>query len=134
MFMVGMAVRMAAGIGATQRDEGLDDIGHRGAEALEHVPDDMVAQDDDAVFLELGGKVAVADVPGQFGQMQLGPPADIVEFLVRGENLGLSTVVEHEPVAIAERDGFGQVDKHAIAAVEPDDAATQMTFVMGEKG
>src|SRR4051794_15986552 len=80
MIMVSMAVMMAAisvrmavavaGIGAANRIELRNDLLDIRAEAFEHRLDDVVAQDDNPVGLDRGGKVAIADVPGEFRDME----------------------------------------------------------------
>ena len=66
-----MAVRSVAvaaafaGIGAAKRVERLRRPRHPGAQAFQHRADDMVAQDQDALGLDRGGEVAVADMPGK---------------------------------------------------------------------
>ena len=67
-----MAVTMVAAvsrIGAAQRTERLQDLADRGAEPFEHRLDDMVAQDQDSLGLDLGGEMAIADVPGKAGEV-----------------------------------------------------------------
>ena len=56
MMSMPMVMRMSAMgmIGSTCRLEGLFYIEHGGAESLQHGADDMVAQDNDAIFLNLG--------------------------------------------------------------------------------
>ena len=92
-----MVVTVAvAGIGAAHRREGLDHVGHRRAESFQHRLDDMVAQDEDAVGLDRGGEMAVADVPGEFGEMHRVARADVVELLRRGDDLDVAAVVQHQ--------------------------------------
>ena len=49
-----MPMRVAAGIGAAHRMERLGHFGHGRAQPFQHRLDDVVAQDEDAVFLDLG--------------------------------------------------------------------------------
>ncbi len=51
-------------IGSARRLEGLVDIEDGGAEPLQHRADNVIAQDNDAVFLDLGREMTVAEMPG----------------------------------------------------------------------
>ena len=97
--VVVMAVGMAFRIGAAHRLERLHDLGDFRAKALEHLADDMVAQNEDAVLLDLGGEVAVADVPGELGQMHRIAGADVEEFFLGGDDLGVAAVVQRQQIA-----------------------------------
>src|SRR5258708_10826241 len=55
-------------VGAALGVEGLLDLADLGPLVLQHVGDDVVAADQDAVGLDGGGQVAVADVPGEADQ------------------------------------------------------------------
>ena len=78
MTVATVAVTMgAAGIGAAERVERLHDLAHHGAQPFEHRLDDMVAQDEDPLGLDRGGEVAVADVPGEAGEMDRIAAADL---------------------------------------------------------
>ena len=94
----------------------------------------MVAQDEDAVRLDCRGEMAVADVPGELGEMHRVARADVVEFFLGRDDLDMPAVFEHQPVAMAEHDGLGKVDEHLAAVDEFDGAAAQMAFVMGQHG
>ena len=78
----------------------------------------MVAQDQDAVRLDRGGKMAVADVPGEFGKVDGVAGADVVELLLGRHDLDRASVVEHQPVAVRQRDRLGQIDQELVAARE----------------
>jgi hypothetical protein len=130
-----VAMRVAVpGIGAAQRLERLGDLPHGRAEAFQHRADDVVAQDQDAVGLDLRGEMAVADVPGELGEVHRPAGADVVDLLLGRYDLGAAAVVEHQHVAMVERDGLGQVDQHLVAMHQRQDAAAQVALVMGEHG
>lgn len=61
---------MEAVIGAAQRMEGFGYLAHGGVEPGQHVADDVIAQDEDARFLDLRRQVAIAEVPSEFNKMQ----------------------------------------------------------------
>jgi len=56
-------------IGAMRRCEGLGHVMDGGAELLEHGADHPVAADEDAVLANLGGEMAVADMPGELHEV-----------------------------------------------------------------
>jgi hypothetical protein len=129
MVMVAMFVRMA-GVCAAHRLKWLVDVCYRRAKPLEHVLDDMIAQDEDSLLLDLRGKVAVADMPAEFGEMDRVERADLVEFLLAGDDLHLAAVIENKPVARLQHDRFDEIDQHAIAVLQFENAAAQMALVM----
>jgi len=83
---VSMSVRGAV-IGAAQRMERFRYLAHAGAEADQHVPDDVVAQDDDTRGLDLCRQVAVAQMPGEFQEVQAVSRRHLVERFLGGDHL-----------------------------------------------
>ncbi len=140
---VGMAMTVAmvmrvtvavAGISAAHRVEGRDDVLDLGAEPFEHRLDDMVAQDQDAVRRDGGGEMAVADMPGELGEMKRIPGPDRVERLVGGGDLDHAAALDGERVAGGQHHGFGQIDQNLAAIRGIDHAPAQMTLIMLEDG
>ena len=74
MMVMAMTVtmRMAAVtvIGPARRLEWLFHIHHRSTETFQHRTDHMIAQDQDTTFLDLRRKMPVAQVPGEFDEVQ----------------------------------------------------------------
>lgn len=135
--IVSMVMRVAvavAGIGAAHRVEGCDDILDLGAEPFEHRLDDMVAQDQDAVSRDGGGEMAVADVPGELGEMERIPGPDRVERLVGGGDLDHAAALDCQGVACRQNHRLGQVDQDLAAVAGFDHAPAQMALVMLEDG
>ena len=104
----------------------------RGAEPFQHRLDDVVAQDEDARFLDLRREMAVADMPGKLGEMRRVAATHIVELFLGGDDLDLPAVVQHQHVAMVEHDRLGQIDQHPAAVGEFDDLAAQVPLVMGK--
>ncbi len=94
----------------------------------------MVAKNEDAITLDLGRKVTVADMPGEFGNMQRITPKDFVKFLACGADFDLASVIEDEPVAVLEHNWLCKIDEHLLAAFQNDGLAPQMTFIAFENG
>jgi hypothetical protein len=126
-------VPVGAALGAERRLDGTE----VGAEAGEHVLDDVVALHDDAIGADLGRGVAVADVPGETRERPgggAGARSRLEERLGRRLDRDDAAVVEDERVAVVEGDGLGEVDddrepargretapaEKAVAIVEPD--------------
>ena len=71
MAAMAVAVHGAVAVGAAFGVEGALDDAHCGAEAAHHVGDDVVVADVDDASADLGGEMAVAEVPGDAGQRAL---------------------------------------------------------------
>ncbi len=137
VMMVGVLVRMAvamAGIGAAHRVEGGHDLLDFGIEPVEHGLDDMVAQDQDAVRRDGRGQMAVADMPGELGEMERVPPADGIERLLGGRDLDGAAALDRERVAGSQHDRLREIDQDLPAVIRFDHAPPQMALVMLEDG
>lgn len=117
-------------IGAARRLERLVNLEDDGAEALQHGADDMIAEDDDAVFLDLRGKMPVAEMPGELDQMGAVATADFEEFLISGEDLDQFAVVAHQKVAIGEKHRILEIEHDHLTIFQMQQLAAQMTQIM----
>ena len=134
---VSMVMRVAvtvAGISAAHWVEWCDDVLDLGAQPFEHRLDDMVAQDQDAIRRDRGGEMAVADVPGELGEMKRIPGPDRVERLVGGGDLDHAAALDRQGVAGRQHHRLGQVDQNLATLDGFDHAPAQMAFVMLEDG
>jgi hypothetical protein len=84
----------------------------------------VVGLDQDAVGLDLGGLVAVADVPGEAGQF-VRRGKDLEERLGGGADGDAAAVGGLEGVAVVEGDGLGEVDQQGLAGVGGEGAAAE---------
>lgn len=127
-----MPMRMPAlgMIGAACRLERLVDLDDDGAEALQHGADDVIAQDDDAVFLDLGGKMPVAEMPGELDQVRAIAPANLEKLLVGGEDLDQLTIVAHQQIAIGEKHRILEIEHDHFAIFQMQQLAAQMAQIM----
>jgi hypothetical protein len=116
MIAATMAVGVAACIGAAERAERFAQLAHIGAKPFEHRLDDVVSQDEDARIFDRRSQVAVADVPCELGQVNRIPAANLEQFLLGRNNACRTSVVEDELIAVAERQRFGKIDQHPVAA------------------
>ena len=67
--LLGVVVRRSSGIGSAFRIEGRLDIDQLRPESLQHVLDDVILPDAQAIRHDLRWQVPVADVPGQANQI-----------------------------------------------------------------
>jgi hypothetical protein len=102
-----MRMAMTAVIGTAQRMEWRDNLGNLCSKAFEHGLDDMIAQDDNAVFFQLRGKMTIAQMPCQFGQMLPVARGDFIQHLVSRNDLGHTPILQNEDIAMGESNGVG---------------------------
>lgn len=124
------AVRTMRMISASGRLERLLDITDISAEPLQHGPDHMIPQDQDAAFLDLGRKMPVAEMPGKFDEMQRIARLDLEKFFRRSLHLDRIAIVEHQPVAMVKEHCLFQVEHQHVPVRQMQELATQMTQVM----
>ncbi len=117
MIMAGMTVlvmRMTmgrAGIGAAFGIEGRLDLDDAGAETLHHRLDDVIAADTQALGHDLRRQVAVAEMPGDPDQMMRVGALDLEQRLGRRHHLDQPSVLEHQRIAAAERNGVFEIEQ-----------------------
>jgi hypothetical protein len=123
-----MPMRMPAlgMIGPARRLEWFVDLEDDGAEALQHGADDMIAEDDDAVFLDLRGKMPVAEMPGELDQMRAVAAANLEELLVGSEDLDQFAVVAHQQIAIGKKHRILEIEHDHLAIFQMQQLAAQM--------
>ncbi len=97
----------ASRVGTALRIEGRFDLDHRGAEAAEHVLDDVVAADSERLGHDLRRDMTVADVPSEPNEIARRAAADLDQGLGRRDHFDKAAVVEHQGVAAAQRDRVG---------------------------
>ena len=103
----------------------------RGAEARRHLLQHVIAPDAQPVADDLHVGVAVAEMPGELHQRERRPRRDL------GQRLGLSghqhdpAIVEHDAVAVAQRDRLVEIQQELRAplALEHDAAAMPVACI-----
>jgi len=108
--MVTMIVA-GADIGAAFGIERRLDLDHAGAESLHHLLDDVIAPDPQMLARDLDRQVPVAEVPGKPHHLPGIDAAQLNQRLGRGDDLDQATVLEHQRVTAAQRDGLRQVEQ-----------------------
>ncbi len=92
----------------------------------------MIAQDQDTRLLDLGRQMAIAEMPGQFDQMQRVFRADLEEFLRGGNNLDQITILKLQPITACKQNGIFEVEHDAAAIFKRQKLAAQVTLIMGQ--
>lgn len=90
----------------------------------------MVAQDDDAVLLDLRGKMPVAEMPGELDQMRAIASANFEEFLVGRQNLDQFPILAHQQVAIGEEHRVLEIEHDHLAIFQMQQLAAQMAQIV----
>jgi len=109
--MFAMAVRGSGGIGAAFGIERRLDFDDARAEALDHLLDDMVAADAQALRHDLGRQMAVTEMPGDPHQMERIGAAYLNQRLGRGDHFDQAAILQHQRIAAAQRDGVFEVEQ-----------------------
>jgi hypothetical protein len=123
------AMRM---IGAAHRLERLDDLTDLGTETSQHVPDYVIALDQDAVRLDLRSEVPVAQMPRELDQMQRTERPDRKKPFLRSLDLDRRPILQNQSVAVMEKHRLLQVEHDHLAIVEMQELPPEMAPVMGE--
>ncbi len=111
MLIVAMVMVVPTTIGTAFGVEGRFDGDDAGAEAPHHILDYVVAADDEAIAVEHGRQVAVAQMPGDTDEMAQIITADFGERLGRGNDLDVPAIFKHQPVALAQPVRLFQVEQ-----------------------
>jgi len=127
-----MTVRMSAMgmIGATRRLEGLFDVEHHRAQPLQHGADDMIAQDHDAILLDLGREMTVAEMPGKFDQMRAVAAAHLEQLFVCGKDFDQFTILAHQHVTIGKKHRLLEIEHHHLAVLQMQELAAQVPQIV----
>jgi hypothetical protein len=99
VFVIVVMSGLVSGIGAAHRVKGPGDFFHGGAKSGEHGFDDVVAQDQNLVGLDCRGQMAIADMPGELGEMGVIAGRDFVERFVGGGDGHHGAIVKHELIS-----------------------------------
>ena len=117
-----VAVGPSVTIGTALWREGCGDLLDGGSEVFEHMHDDRVVLDEQVIPLDLAGGVAVADMPGEPGEIRAGNAG---KHLFGRDNANQRAGVEFKRIAVVERCGLRQVDKEGQPAFGRELAAAQ---------
>lgn len=92
----------------------------------------MVAQDEDACLLDLHRQVAIAEMPGEFHEVQAVLRRHFVERLVGGDHLDRFASLRQEKITVGELHGLLAVDHDHIVMLHVQELAAHMALVVYE--
>jgi hypothetical protein len=120
-------------IGAVHWLEALAHVRNSRAQTFEHCPNDMIAQDEDAIFVDLSGQMPVAQMPGEMTERRGRSSTDLMKVFLRGNDIDDAAVSEDQRIAIGQQDGFGKVNHHVFARAGRQQLAAKMPFAVIEE-
>lgn len=132
LVVIVVVMMVAVGIGAAFGIEGGGYRRHGRIEMDDHVLDHRVAPDAQAVAEELGGQVAVAQVPGDTEQAGRRFGGDFDQRFGCGIDDNDAPVLEHQPVAVPKWYGLGQIEQKLQPAAGDHRHAPAMALVVIE--
>lgn len=130
--IVAMPVSRAM-IGAAHGMERFGYLANRSAKPVEHVPDDMVTQDEDARFLDLRRQMAVAEMPGEFDEMQAVLRCYFVKRLFGGDHLDRLAGLREEKLAMSKLHGLLEVEHDDVVALRVQELAAHVALIMRQQ-
>src|SRR5262245_40239275 len=129
--MAGIVIVLA--VGAALGIEGCPDLAHLGAQAFQHVDDDMVVADQDAALVDLRRQVAVAEMPGETRDGGGVAAAHLDQVLLGGAHLDEAALLQPEAIAAVQHDGLDEIEQEVEAAVAQHAQAAAVAIVEQER-
>ncbi len=108
---------MCAIVGTAFRIKRGFDFGDRRAQSPKHITDHVIPAYENAVFLDLRGEMAVADMPGERQQMARALRTHFVKRFRFCAHLYHAPVVKHQTVAVAQEPRFRQIEQELNSIV-----------------
>lgn len=109
MAMAGIVVVLA--VGPAFGIEGNADLADIRPQALQHVDDDMIVADQQAVMVDLGRQMPVAEMPGQPCERRGIAAAHLDEILLGGPHLDEAALLQLEPVTAMQHHRLDQIEQ-----------------------
>jgi hypothetical protein len=100
------------------------------AQPFQHGADHVVALNEDTLRTDFGGHVPIAQMPGDFGQMQRVAAAHFKQLFRSGHDFHQIAIVQQQLVAIGKQHGFLEVEHDHLAIVERQKLAAQVPQIM----
>ena len=113
--MAGIVIVLA--VGAAFGIERRAYLTHLGPQPLQHVDDDVIVADQDALALDLGRQMAIAEMPGQSCERSGVSAAHLDQVLLRRPNFDEAALLQFQSIAGVQDDGLNQVEQEIDAAV-----------------
>jgi hypothetical protein len=124
-----VAMGLTVAVGTTLRIEGGQHRRHRGAEALQHVLDDVVIAYTQAIAEELGRQMPVAEMPGDTNEIDGIGGCDLKQALGHRLHQDQPPVLEFESIAVLHHRRFLEVEKEYGLADATHDKAAAVAIV-----
>ncbi|MEY9756868.1 hypothetical protein ABIE73_004263 [Bradyrhizobium yuanmingense] len=107
-----VSMRVAGiGVGAAFGIERRLDLDYTRAKALHHRLDDVIAADAQGLGHDLGRQMTVAEMPADADEVVRIAAADFEQRLGRRDHLDQPSILQHQRIAAAQRDGMFQVEQ-----------------------
>lgn len=130
MAVVVMIVPTMGVVSAPHRLESRFNRGDGRAQPFQHGANNVIALDENAVGINLGRQVAVAEMPGKLRQVQRIATTHFEQLFLCGNDFHKVAIVEHQLVAIGKEHRFLQVQHDHVAIVEVKKLAAQMPQIV----
>ena len=126
VIVIVLAVRAAFGI------ERLADRANLGAEAFQHVDDDVIVADQETLALDRDRQVAIAEMPGEPREGTRIGGFHLDQLLLRRDDTHETTAFEREPVAIAQRNRLAEIEQELERAFRHEAFAAAEAVIVVE--
>lgn len=103
------------------------------AQPFQHVDDDMIVADQDAVMLDLGRQMAIAEMPGEASQRGRVRCRYRNQRLVSGADFDNTAIIEQKAVAIAQDRRFRQIEQKLQTAIGGQGNAAAIAVVKAKR-
>ena len=136
MMFVSMAMfgsMAGGGIGTALGIERRLHLVHRGPELFQHVGDDMVAADQDAVGLNLSREVTIAEVPGEPEERCCVPGSNFKERFSAREDFDDPSILELQSVAVAKQQRLWKIEQAQGSVVGRNGDPTTVARIVVER-
>jgi len=128
-----MVVRMTVAmtmIGPPHRGKPRHDLPDIGSQFAQHVLDNVVPLDQDAIVIDLGRQMPISQMPGKNRQRQTAAGTHFQQRFFGSHNFDLATVFENQTITMRKRSGRGKIHQNSFAARQRQHLAPQMALVV----
>ncbi len=132
MPMMGVTMRLGRLVSTTFGLECRLDDGNRGTETPRHLLEHRVTRNADTVGKQFSRHVAIAEMPGQSGEMMGVLRNDFRHGLLRRGDGDNTSVIEHKSIAILQPGGLLKIEEESHIRLPAHGYAATMTTVMRE--
>ena len=105
---------------------------HMGTKPFQHGLDHMVVQHKYAMFLDLGRKMPVTDMPAEFGKMDGIGRKHFEQLFFTGYHFDEPAIIQLQRIAMIQRNRRLKIDENLITMFQPQHLAAHVALVMGK--